>query len=167
MVFSPSLPPNHSKTTRILPESCAAACRLAWLKTRGTGPNPPSRPNPSPPAPIRIMSRRVTPESLSRCLLGIASSRTQPADADSGNLAHPAARQPELAVRCNHHMTHDPSTRRNRPFLECGRARIEAHERIRLDLGLAVPDRSVGGGGHAVRPAVGSTRRAIFLDLFC
>src|SRR5258706_466625 len=38
MVFSPSLPPNHSKTTRILPESRAAACRLAWLETRRTGP---------------------------------------------------------------------------------------------------------------------------------
>src|SRR4029453_5296360 len=71
MVFSPSLPPNHSKTTRILPESCAAACRLAWLKTRGTGPKPPSRPNPSPPAPTPIMSRRVTPEPLCRCLVGM------------------------------------------------------------------------------------------------
>ena len=45
--------------------------RLAWLKTRGTGPRPPNRPNPSPPAPIRIMSRRETPEPLSRFLVGM------------------------------------------------------------------------------------------------
>src|SRR5262245_66611568 len=80
--------------------------------------------------------------------------RTQPADADSRNLADPAARQPELAVRRRHHMTHDASARRNRPFLERRRARIEAHERIRLDLGFAVPDRAVSWGGHAARAAV-------------
>ena len=35
----------------------------------GTGPMPPNRPNPRPPAPSRIMSRRETPESLSRVLV--------------------------------------------------------------------------------------------------
>src|SRR4029453_14443376 len=65
MVLSPSLPPNHSKTTRILPDCAAAAARLARLRTYGTGPRPPKRPNPRPPAPRRIRSRRETPQSLS------------------------------------------------------------------------------------------------------
>src|SRR5688572_10194077 len=47
----------------------AAAAWLAWASTRGTGPRPPKSPNPRPPAPIRIMSRRETPESLSRFLV--------------------------------------------------------------------------------------------------
>src|SRR5688572_1315997 len=71
MVFSPSLPPNHSKTTRILPDCSAAASRLARFKTKGTGPMPPRRPKPRPPAPIRIMSRRETPQSLNRLLVRI------------------------------------------------------------------------------------------------
>jgi hypothetical protein len=33
MVFRPSLPPNHSKPTRIFPEVDAAATSLARLKT--------------------------------------------------------------------------------------------------------------------------------------
>ena len=37
----PSLPPNHSKTTRILPVGFAATLRLAWASTGGTGPMPP------------------------------------------------------------------------------------------------------------------------------
>jgi hypothetical protein len=35
------------------------------LRTYGTGPRPPKSPNPIPPAPSRIRSRRDTPESLS------------------------------------------------------------------------------------------------------
>src|ERR1700676_2982059 len=69
IVFRPSLPPNHSKTTRILPDWVAAAARLAWLKTYGTGPMAPKRPNPRPPAPIFIISRRETPQPLSRFLV--------------------------------------------------------------------------------------------------
>ena len=49
----------------------AAATWLAWLRTYGTGPSPPKRPNPRPPAPIRIMSRRETPLS-DNFLLAIA-----------------------------------------------------------------------------------------------
>src|SRR6185436_16142878 len=71
MVFNPSLPPNHSNTTRILPEVLCAATWLALLKTYGTGPRPPKRPNPRPPVPIRSMSRRETPLS-DNFLLAIA-----------------------------------------------------------------------------------------------
>src|SRR5688500_4641686 len=61
MVLRPSLPPNHSKTTRILPVGFAATLRLAWANTLGTGPTPPKSPNPTPPAPSRSRSRRDTP----------------------------------------------------------------------------------------------------------
>ena len=61
MVLRPSLPPNHSKTTRILPVGFAATLRLACASTRGTGPMPPASPRPRPPAPSCSRSRRETP----------------------------------------------------------------------------------------------------------
>src|SRR5688572_9943521 len=75
MVFRPSLPPNHSKTTRILPLCFAATLLLAWENTGGTLPMPPARLKPIPPAPRRNMSRRERPVSdngfflvMRRCL---------------------------------------------------------------------------------------------------
>src|SRR5262249_21304627 len=61
MVFNPSLPPNHSKTTRILPLEAAAAASLALLKTYGTGPMPPNSPTQSAPAAPRFSARRAPP----------------------------------------------------------------------------------------------------------
>src|SRR5262245_37177658 len=72
MVFSPSLPPNHSKTTRILPDVVAAAARLAWRRRYGTGPMPPSMLKPMPPAPILIRSRREMPLSFNGFFVLIA-----------------------------------------------------------------------------------------------
>src|SRR5262249_2357402 len=84
MVFNPSLPPNHSKTTRILPLEAAAAASLALLKTYGTGPMPPNSPKPRPPAPRRIMSRRDTPQpaSFSLALMVFLSRAVPPGDPD-------------------------------------------------------------------------------------
>src|SRR5215204_6279941 len=77
-VFSPSLPPNHSKTTRIFPDVEAAVARLACASTYGTGPSPPTRLKPRPPAPSRIRSRRETPlPSLNRVAIGFLPERAQ------------------------------------------------------------------------------------------
>ena len=59
---------DHEDLARLL----RRGLKVARFKTNGTGPMPPRRPKPRPPAPIRIMSRRETPQSLSRLLLAIS-----------------------------------------------------------------------------------------------
>src|SRR5690242_12411086 len=52
-----------------------------------------------------------------------------------------AVRQPQAAVRPNHHVADDAASRRkNRPGLEFLRRRIESDEHIRVGVGFHVPD---------------------------
>src|SRR5437870_7800098 len=61
-------------------------------------------------------------------------------DFDQRHAVDAAAREREVAVACHRHVAHDAAARGDGPGLEFFRLRIEAHDRVRLHAGFAVPD---------------------------
>src|ERR1700674_445937 len=69
-----------------------------------------------------------------------------------------------VAVTIHIHVAHDVAAARNFPSLEVFGLRIEAHDRVGLGVGFAVPDRSLSEG-HAVRHRIRPARRLPLFDL--
>src|SRR5580693_3432270 len=77
---------------------------------------------------------------------------------DKGDAVNAAAREPQVAVRSRHHVSHYASARRDDPRLEFLRLSVKAHDRIRLGVRFAIPE-DIPHRCDAVRSRARSARR--------
>src|SRR3569832_1747104 len=84
-------------------------------------------------------------------------------DVDHADLVDEAVGHYRVAIRQDAHVSHDVAAAGNGPTLEFFRRWIEANDRIRLGIGLVVPDRPLSEY-HAIGFGFRAAKQKPFLD---